>query len=198
MAGRGKGDPVLRLSVRVAALWGTALAYAEEASSLAGGTRPRSWLGFKVYLISVAALIALMQIPRLDPTGFHGRPLAVSMTVAWCAGLLVLALGVTRRHQSRFTLRTLALVIAVIAIYLGLCQTVHPVIPTGLLACALSVVMLYEAHRASVDDRFGCLPFRGRLSRTIMVVGGLIFFAHFCRVLGFLTLVHCGVIRLSR
>src|SRR5262245_7382960 len=118
MLGPVTGDPVLRLSTRVAALWGTVMAHAEEAPSVAGGSCPRSWLVFKVYLISVAALIALMQIPRLDPTGFHGRPLAVSMTVAWCAGLLVLALGVTRRHGSRFTLRTLALLIAVIAVYL--------------------------------------------------------------------------------
>lgn len=63
----------------------------EEAS--AQGTSPRSWLVFKVYLISVAALMSLMQIPRIDPTGGPGRPLAVLMTVAWCAGLLVLASG---------------------------------------------------------------------------------------------------------
>jgi hypothetical protein len=119
------------------------------------------------------------------------------MTVAWCAGLLVLALGITRRHRSRFTLRTLALLIAVIAVYLGLCRTVHPVIPTGFLAYALSVVMLYEAHRASVDDRAGCLPFRGRLSRAIIVVGGLIFLAHFCRVLGIVALMHWGVLKSS-
>jgi hypothetical protein len=95
----GTGDPVLRLSTTVAAIWGTAMAHAEEAASVAGGTRPRSWLGFKFYLISVAALIALMQIPWLDPARFDGRPLVVSMTVAWCAGLLVLALGVARRAE---------------------------------------------------------------------------------------------------
>jgi len=83
----------------------------------------------------------------------------------------------------------------VIAVYLGLCLTVHPVVPTGLLASALSVAMLYEAHRASVDDRAGCLPFRGRLSRAIMVVGGVIFLAHFCRVLGILALMHWGVLK---
>jgi hypothetical protein len=190
----GTSDLVLRLSTQVAVLWGTAMAHAEEASSVAGGTGPRSWLVFKVYLISVAALVALMQIPWLDPIGFHGRPIAVSMTVAWCAGLVVLALGVARRHRSRFTLRTLALLIAFIAVYLGLCRMLHPVIPTGFLAYALSVVMLYEAHLASVDDRFGCLPFRGRLSRAIMVVGGLIFFANVCRMLGIFTLIHCGVL----
>ena len=199
MAGTFAGGTILkcevsRLSIRVAALWGTAMAHSEEPSSVTGGTRPLSWLGFTVYLISVAALIALMQIPRLDPFGFRGRPIAVSMTGAWCAGLLVLALGVTSRHRSRFTLRTLSLLIAVIAVYLGLCRTVHPVIPTGFLAYALSVVMLYEAHRASVDDRFGRLPFRGRLSRAIMAVGGLVFFATFCRGLGILTLIHCGVL----
>jgi hypothetical protein len=190
-----KLGPVLRLSNQVAALWGTAMAHAEEASSVAGGTRPRSWLVFKVYLISVAALIALMQIPRLDPGRIDGRPLAVAMTVAWCAGLLVLALGVIRRHRSRFNLRSLALLIAFIAVYLALCRTVHPIIPTGLLAYALSVVMLCEAHRASVDDRFGRLPFRGRLSRAIMVVGGVIFLAIFSLVLGIQTLIQCGVLR---
>ncbi len=143
------------------------MSQAEKAPSVAGGTRQRSWLVLKVYLISVAGLMALMQIPRIDPTGGPGGPLAVLMTFAWCVGLLVLALGVTGRHRSRFTLRTLALLTAVIAVYLGLCQAVHPVIPTGLLASALSVVMLYEAHRASVDYRAGCLPFRGRLSRAI-------------------------------
>jgi hypothetical protein len=170
------------------------MAHADEASSVAGGTRPRSWLVFKVYLFSVAALIALMQVPRLDPIGFHGRPVAVSMMVAWCAGLLVLALGVARRHRSRFTLRTLALLIAFVAVNLGLCRTLHPIIPTGFLAYALSVVMLYEAHLASVDDRFGCLPFRGRLSRAIMVVGGVIFFANVCRMLGIFILIRCGVL----
>jgi hypothetical protein len=171
------------------------MAQAEEALTVAEGTRPRSWLVLKVYLISVAALIALMQIPGLDPTGFHGRALAVTMTVTWCAGLLVLTLGVVRRHRSRFTLRTLAVLTAVIAVFLGLCQAVHPVIPTGLLACALSVVMLYEAHRAGADDRAGCLPFRGRVSRAIMAVGGLILLAHFSRVLGILALMHWGVLR---
>jgi hypothetical protein len=116
------------------------------------------------------------------------------MTVAWCAGLVVLAFGVARRHRSRFTLRTLALLIAFTGVYLGLCRTLHPVIPTGFLAYALSAVMLYEAHLASVDDRFGCLPFRGRLSRAIMVVGGVIFFANACRMLGILTLIRCGVL----
>jgi hypothetical protein len=171
------------------------MAHAEEASSVAGGTRPRSWLDFKVYLISVAALNALMQVPQLDPVRFQGRHLAIPMAVVWCAGLLVLALGVIMWHRSRFTLRTLALLIAAIAVYLGLCRAVHPLIPAGFLAYALSVVMLYEAHRASVDGRFGCRPFRGRLSRAIMVVGGLIFLAHFCRVLGILALMHWGVLK---
>ena len=171
------------------------MVHAEEAPSVAGGLGSRSCLVLKVYMISVPALIALMQIPRLDPTGFHGRALAVSMTVAWCAGLLVLTLGVVRRHSSRFTLRTLAVLIAVIAVYLGLCQAIHPVIPTGLLASALSVVMLHEAHSAGAEDRAGCLPFRGRVSRAIMAVGGLIILAHFCRVLGILALMHWGVLR---
>jgi hypothetical protein len=159
-----------------------------------GGAEPARWLDFKFYLISVAALVAVMQIPWLDPLGFHGRPVRASMTVVWCAGALVLALGVARRHRSRFTLRTLALFIAFIAVFLGLCRMFHPVIPTGFLAYALSVDMLLEAHRASVDDRFGRLPFRGRLSRAIMVAGGVIFLANFCRLLGIFILINCGVL----
>ena len=184
--------PAFRVTLRKR---GTAMAHAEEASSVGGGTRPRSWFVFNVWLISVAALIALMLIPRLASAGFHGRLLAVPMTVAWCAGLLVLALGVIRRHRSRFTLRTLVLLIAFIAVYLGMCRTLPPVIPTGFLAYALSVVMLSEAHRASVDDRFGRHPFRGQLSRAIMVVGGVIFLAGFCLVLGVITLIQCGILK---
>jgi hypothetical protein len=117
------------------------------------------------------------------------------MTVAWCAGLLVLALGVIGRHRSRFTLRNLALLIAFIAVYLALCRTFHPMIPTGLLAYALSVLMLYEAHRASVDDRFGRHPFRGRLSRAIMAVGGVIFLAILSLLLGIQAMIQCGILR---
>jgi hypothetical protein len=164
---------------------GTAMAHAEEASSVAGGT---------FYLISVVALNALMQVPQLDPVRFQGRPVAIPMAVVWCAGLLVLALGVIMRHRSRFTVRTLALLIAAIAVYLGLCRAVHPLIPAGFLAYAFSVVMLYEAHLASVDDRFGCLPFRGRLSRAIMAAGGVTFLALFCRVLGIIILIQCGIL----
>jgi hypothetical protein len=171
-----------------------AMAHAEEASSVAGGTAARSWLGFKFYLISVVALNVVMQVPQLDPVRFQGRPLAIPLAVVWCAGLLVLALGVVMRHRSRFTLRTLALLIAGIAVYLGLCRAVHPLMPIGFLAYALSVVMLYEAHLASVDDRFGCLPLRGRLSRAIMAAGGVIFLALFCRVLGVIILKQCGVL----
>src|SRR5262245_18127039 len=119
---------------------GTAIAHAEEASSVAGGVRPRSRLGFKFYLISVAALNVLMQVPQLDPVRFQGRPLAIPMAVVWCAGLLALALGGIMRHRSRYTLRTLVLLIAAIALFLGLCRAVHPLIPAGFLAYALSVV----------------------------------------------------------
>jgi hypothetical protein len=170
------------------------MAHAQEASSVAGRTRAPSWLGFKFYLTSVVALNALMLVPQLDPLRFQGRPLAFPMAVVWCAGLLVLALGVILRHRSRFTLGTLALFIAATAVYLGLCRAVHPLIPTGFLAYALSVVMLDEAHRATVDDRFGCLPFRGRLSRAIMAAGGVIFLALSCHVLGVMILIQFGVL----
>jgi hypothetical protein len=62
------------------------MAHAKEASSVAGGTRARSWLGFKFYLISVVALNALMQVPQLDPLRFQGGLLAIPMAVVWCAG----------------------------------------------------------------------------------------------------------------
>jgi RNA polymerase sigma factor (sigma-70 family) len=52
------------------------MAQAEEAPSAAGNTVPRSWLDFKVYVISVAGLIALMQIGHT-----HGL-LAYALSVA--------------------------------------------------------------------------------------------------------------------
>jgi hypothetical protein len=170
------------------------VAHADEASSVDESTSPRSWLVFKVYLFSLAGLIFLILVLDQTRAPFRGRLLRVSMTVAWCAGLLVLGLGAIRQHRSRFTLRTLALVVAVIAVYVRLCQAVHPVIPTGFLAYAFSVVMLHKAHRASVDDRFGSLPFRGRLSRVIMAAGGLIFFAYVCCLLGVFLLLRRGVL----
>jgi hypothetical protein len=155
------------------------------------GPRPpwRPWLVFASYLVVLAVLIILMQNVRwLDPS--QGGSLGTAMVVAWCAGLGVLLLGVVRRHNSRFTLRTLTLLTAVIAVYLGLCQALHPVIPTMIVAAGLSIVMLYEVQRIGTEQ----LPFRAPLSRVVMAVGGLVFLAHCIRVLGFFVLVRVGVV----
>jgi 4-hydroxybenzoate polyprenyltransferase len=102
----------------------------------------------------------------------------------------VLLLGIVRRHNSRFTLRTLAILTAAIAVYLGLCQAIRPVIPTLIVAAGLSIAMLYEVQRIGTEHQ----PFRGQLSRVVMTVGGLIFLAHCIRVLGFFVLVCVGLV----
>jgi hypothetical protein len=136
------------------------------------------WLVIGRYLVVLATLIALMQNVRwLDPTG--PGTLGPAMAAAWCAGLGVLLLGVVRRHNSRFTLRTLSILTAAIAVYLGLCQAVHPVIPTLIVAAGFSIAMLYEAQRIGTASQ----AYRGRLCRVIMAVGGMIFLAHSVRVL---------------
>ena len=150
----------------------------------------RRWSVLAGYLVVLAALVTLMQNVRwLDPSGFETRNLGTAMVAAWCAGLGVLLLGVVRRHNSRFTLRTLLILTAVIAVFLGLCQTVHPVIPTMIMAAGLSIAMLYAAQHIGAETQ----PYRDRLSRLIMAVGGLIFLAHSVRVLGFFMLVRLGL-----
>jgi len=145
------------------------------------------------YLVVLVVLIILMQNVRwLDPGGFAGRYLGTAMVVAWCAGLGVLLLGVVRRHNSQFTLRTLAILTAAFAVYLGLCQALHPVIPTLVVAGGLSIAMLYEVQRIGTEPQ----PFRGQLSRVVMAVGGLIFLAHCVNVLGFFVLARVGLVEL--
>ncbi len=159
----------------------------------ASGSRAhwRPWLVLASYLVVVAVLIILMQnVERLYPSGFVGKYLGTAMVVAWCAGLGVLLLGVVRRHNSRFTLRTLTVLTAAFAVYLGLCQAVHPVIPTMIVAAGLSTAMLYEVQRIGTKSQ----PFRGPLSRLVMTVGGLIFLAHCVRVLGFFVLGRVGLV----
>jgi hypothetical protein len=161
------------------------------ATLAASVSRPRwrPWLILASYLAVLAILIILMQnVPRLDPSG--GRYLGTAMVVAWCAGLGVLLLGVVRRHNSRFTLRTLTILTAVIAVYLGLCQAVYPVIPTMIVAAGLSIAMLYEVQRIGTEHQ----PFRGQLSRVVMAVGGLVCLAHCVRVLGLFVLVRAGLV----
>ncbi len=154
-------------------------------------TRRRYRLIVARYLVVVAVLIALMQNVRwLDPTGFRTRHLGTAMVATWCAGLGVLLLGIVRQHNSQFTLRTLAILTAVIAVYLGMCQTVHPVIPTMIVAAGLSMAMLYEVQRIGTESQ----PYRGPFCRVIMAVGGLIFLAHAVRVLGFVLLIRIGLV----
>ncbi len=97
--------------------------------------------------------------------------LGAAMVAAGCAGLGALLLGVVRRHNSRFTLKTLAILTAVIAVYLGMCQAVHPVIPTMIVAAGLSMAMLYAVQRIGTETQ----PYRGPICRVIMAVGGLVF-----------------------
>ena len=150
--------------------------------------RWRPWL-----VVTVVVLVALMQgIPWLDLGGFQGRYLGAVMTVTWCAGLGILLLGVVRQHASRFTLRTLAILVAVIAVYLGLVQTVRPFIPTIIVAAGLSIAMLYEVQRVGTERQ----PYRGRLSRIIMAVGGSLMLAHSLRVLGYVAAIEFGLVRL--
>jgi undecaprenyl pyrophosphate phosphatase UppP len=154
----------------------------------ASGSSPywRPWLVLASNLVVLAVLIALMQNAEwLYPSGFVGKYLGTAMVVAWCAGLGVLLLGVVRRHNSRFTLRTLTILTAVIAVYLGLCQAVHPVIPTLSVAGALSIAMLYEVQRIGTERQ----PYRGQLSRVVMAIGGMVFLAHCVRVLGYFVLI---------
>jgi hypothetical protein len=156
--------------------------------------RWRPWLVLAGYFVVLAALVAVMQnVRRLDPTGFRTRHLGTAMVATWCAGLGVLLLGVVRRYNSQFTLRTLSILTAVIAVYLGLSPAVHPVIPTMVVAAGLSIAMLYEVQRTGTEAQ----PYRGRLSRIIMAVGGLVFFAHAVRVLGFLLLNRLGWVTMA-
>jgi hypothetical protein len=157
-------------------------------------TRPRRrlWLVPVGYLGVLAVLIVLMQSVRLlDPTGYEGRSTGAAMTAAWCAGLGVFLLGVVRRHNSRFTMRTLAILTAVVAVYLGLCRALNPVIPTLIAAAGFSLAMLREVQIADGKPR----PFRGPLSRAVMAAGGLFFLAHALRVLGYVVLISTGVVK---
>jgi hypothetical protein len=71
----------------------------------------------------------------------------------------------TRRHGSRFTLRALVMLTAVLARFLGLCQAIGPVVPTLFAAAGLSVAMLCEAQHFGWNTEDGARPYRGRVSR---------------------------------
>ena len=147
--------------------------------------RPRGhpWRELGMYLITLSGLVALMQgVPWLDPTRYEGRLCGTAITFGWCLSVLVWALGVVRRYRSRFTLRTLVILTAVVAVYLGLCQTVSPFIPTTVGAAGLSLMMIYEAQRSRADAGTVAEPFRGWFNRALMALGGLLFLAHFSRL----------------
>jgi hypothetical protein len=64
-------------------------------------------------------LVALMSgVPWLDPTAYEGR-VCGTLTLAWCLGLLVWLLGIVRRHRSRFSLRSLVILTAFVAVFLS-------------------------------------------------------------------------------
>jgi hypothetical protein len=170
----------------------------DELSSQGEWRRPprRPWQALGIYLITLSGLVGLMHgVPWLDPARYEGRLFGTLMTFGWCLSLLVWALGVVRRYGSRFTLRTLVILTAVVAVYLGLCRTVSPFIPTTVGAAGLSVMMLYEAQRCRADAGTGPEPYRGWVSRAIMALGGLLFLAHFSRLWGLAALISLGVLR---
>ena len=77
-----------------------------------------------------------------------------------------------------------------IAVYLGLLQTVRPFIPTIIAAAGLSFAMLYEVQRVGAERQ----PYRGWLSRIIMAVGGSLVLAHSIRVLGYVIVTEFGLV----
>src|SRR5262249_28718589 len=84
--------------------------------------RGRPWLMLGLDLIVLAGLVVLMcGVPWLDPGRYEGRLFGTFLVTAWCLGLMVWALGIVRQHGSRFTLRTLILLTAAVAVFLGLC-----------------------------------------------------------------------------
>jgi hypothetical protein len=154
------------------------------------------WLSVELDLGVIAGLTALMcGVPPLDPGRFEGRYFGTFLTFAWCLGLMVWALGVVRRHGSRFTVRTLVVLTAMVAVFLGLCRILPPTVPVMLGAAGLSAMMLYEAHRPGADASMGAEPFRGLVGRAIMLGGGLLFLAHFARILGLTALVALGLLK---
>lgn len=67
-------------------------------------------------LLGTVAATLLMEYPSFDPT--HGNPYHTGavLSIVWSVGILSWALRVTRSHKSRFTVKTLLLVISVIAV----------------------------------------------------------------------------------
>jgi hypothetical protein len=154
------------------------------------------WLSVGLDLGVIAGLIALMcGVPPLDPGRAEGRYFGTFLAFAWWLGLMVWALGIVRRQGSRFTVRTLVVLSAMVAAFLGLCRILPPTIPVMFGAAGFSAMMLYEAHRPGVDASIGTGPFRGRVGRAVMLVGGLLFVAHFARILGLTALVALGLLK---
>src|SRR5262249_10328875 len=127
-----------------------------------------------LYLLALGVLMALMQVPGLDPTGVEGRAFGQVIMVSCFLGLLVWLLGIVRRHHSQFSLRTLILFIGASAVYLGFCQVVPPHIPTLFGLAGISVLMLRDAERSRGDAGAAAFPYRIPLCRLIMVMGALL------------------------
>ena len=134
---------------------GIALNQQSMTSPISGNLSDRARLAVSLatYVLALGVLIIGMNNIRwFDPSRIEGQLIATAMIVSSVGpGLGVLLLGFVRRHRSRFKLKTLLIVTAAIAVYLGLCRAINPVIPTILIAGELSIMMLYEAQRTGGD-----------------------------------------------
>jgi hypothetical protein len=140
--------------------------------------------------LALAVVIALMQIPWLNPASVRGRYFATLMVITWCIGLALWLLGIVRRHRSRFGMRTLCIMVTIAAIYLGAWTAFGPSVPTLLAAGVASAAMLDSSR----DEDAVAAPFRNRLCRAIMAAGGLLMLAHICRLFGYTALVDLGIL----
>ena len=142
--------------------------------------------------LALAVVIALMQIPWLNPASIQGsRFAALLMDILWCAGLVIWLLGVVRRHRSQFGIRTLAVVVAVAALFFGACRALGPPVPMLIAAAGASAAMLL-ASRAGAGGAVS--PFRNPACRAVMTAGGLLMLAHVCRISGQAALIALGVL----
>jgi hypothetical protein len=137
-----------------------------------GMTIPRPWQVLSGYLFAIAVLVGL------NPGSGNVWGISTAMIVVWCLGVGVLTLGAVRFHGSRFRIRTLCLLIVAVAVFMGLCRAMHPVIPTMFVAYGLSMAMLAAAQQGG-EPR----PLRGQWCRLLMMVGGLVFLAFFSLVI---------------
>ena len=81
---------------------------------------PVLYLGRVILVLAGVGLSALvMELPSLGPRGVNPFCNGAVLSVLWCAGLLSWALRATRSRQSRFGMKTILVVMSVIAIGLA-------------------------------------------------------------------------------